>query len=64
MVKYKYIYKDRVEYRDSIVTKEVPIEVTKEVKTHYSYEKWLWMISILSLLYVGLKIYVKAIPKV
>lgn len=63
-IEYKYIYKDRVEVKDSIVTKEVPVEVTKEVKTHYGYEKWLWIISILSLLYVGYKIYVKAIPKV
>ena len=58
-IEYKYIYKDRVEYRDSIVTKEVPVEVTKEVKTHYSYEKWLWMISILSLLYFTVRIYVR-----
>ena len=62
--KYKYIYKDKIVYRDSLITVEKPVEVPVPVKTHYPYEKWLWIISILSLLYVGYKIYVKAIPKV
>lgn len=46
-IEYKYIYRDRIEYRDSIVIKEVPVEVqiTKEVKTHFWYERILWILS-------------------
>lgn len=58
--KYKYIYKDRIEYRDSLVTVEKPVEVPVPVKTHYGYEKWLWGISILSLLYALYKLWLKA----
>lgn len=60
-IEYKYIYKDKIVYRDSLVTKEieVPVEVIKEVKTHFWYEKILWMISILSLLYIAFKVWMK-----
>lgn len=59
-VEYKYIYKDRIEYRDSIVTKEIPIpvEVEKKVKVHPFYESILWLLSglfLLSILYKYIK---------
>lgn len=34
-IQYKYVYRDRVEYRDSIQIKEVPVEVTKIEKERY-----------------------------
>lgn len=53
----EYIYKYKT---DSIYIKEpVPYEVTKEVKTHYQYEKWLWIYSILITLIIGIAIYLK-----
>lgn len=58
-VQYKYIFKDKIQYRDSLVYKEIPVEVEKIVKTHYPYEKWLWVWSILSLALIGLFIYLK-----
>lgn len=42
--------KEKVTVRDSIVYKEVPVEVGKIVKTHYPYEKWLWAWLVASLL--------------
>lgn len=58
-IQYKYLYKDRVEYRDSIVTKEIPVEVEKIVNKHYPYEKWLWMYFILSIAAIAFIIYSK-----
>ena len=55
--RYKIIYKDRWKVRDSLIFKEVPVEVEVPVKTHYPYEKYLWIISILSILYFGWKAY-------
>ena len=52
-------YKERIVYRDSIRDREVPVPVEKIVKTHYSYEKWLWIWSILSALIIGIAIYFK-----
>lgn len=65
-IEYKYIYKDRIEYRDSIVTKEVPVpvEVEKIVKTHFWYEKLLWILSlgfVSILIYKGIQLYKKYI---
>lgn len=53
-IEYKYIYKDKIQYRDSIQIKEVPVEVTKEVvkHKHYFYEPILWLFTILSLFYI------------
>lgn len=50
-IEYKYIYKDRIEYRDSIVTKEVPVEVEVEkIKyRHTFWDKLSWLISGISL---------------
>lgn len=58
-VQYKYIFKDKTIYRDSTVVKEVPVEVEKIVKTHYPYEKWLWIYIILSSALVAAYIYLK-----
>ena len=52
-------YEEHIVYRDSIVTKEVPVEVVKEVKTHYGYEKWLWGYVIVSLLAIAIYILLK-----
>ena len=49
-IEYKYIYKDRIEYRDSIVTKEVPVpvEIEKVKYRHTFWDKLAWLISGLS----------------
>lgn len=52
-------YKEHTVYRDSLVYKEVPVEVVKEVKTHYGYEKWLWGYVVVSLLVIALYILLK-----
>lgn len=57
-VQYRYIYKDRIEYRDSIrtVEKPVPVEVVKSVTP-----KWAWstlVFSILVILCFGIKFFV------
>lgn len=62
--KIKYI--DRVHYRDSIQIKEVPIpvEIEKEVKIHPWYERILWIMSAIGLIFIGLislKIYRKIV---
>lgn len=56
---YKYKDREKIVYRDSLVYKEVPVEVVKEVKTHYPYEKWLWIYIILSSALVAAYIYLK-----
>lgn len=52
-------YKEKIVYRDSIVTQEIPVEVqvTKEVKTHFWYEKILWILSLLAGVMIGRKLY-------
>lgn len=50
-LEYKYIEK-----RDTTFIK-VPVEVIKEKKVHYKYEKWLWFISMIALVYFGYKFY-------
>ena len=52
-------YKERVVYKDSIRDREVPVPVEKIAKTHYPYEKWLWIWSVLSALIIGLAAYFK-----
>lgn len=51
--------KEHTVYKDSLVYKEVPVEVVKEVKTHYGYEKWLWGYVVVSLLVIALYILLK-----
>ena len=58
-IQYKYIYKDRIVQKDSIITKEIPVEVEKIVKVHYPYEKWLWVYLIGSLLVIAGYIFLK-----
>ena len=52
-------WREKIVYKDSIVTQEVPVEVqvTKEVKTHFWYEKILWVLSLLAGVMIGRKIY-------
>jgi len=52
-------WREKIVYRDSLVTQEVPVEVqvTKEVKTHFWYEKILWVLSLLAGVMIGRKIY-------
>lgn len=58
----KIKYKDRIVYRDSISRVEipVPVEVVKEVKTHYWYEKLLWIFSIIGLGAIAIKVMKRA----
>ena len=54
-IREKIVYK---EHRDTIYIKEpYPVEIKKEVKVHYWYEKYLWFISLLALAYLGFKFY-------
>lgn len=57
----EFKYKEKIIYREHRDTlwreKEIPVEVEKEVKVHYWYEKYLWFISILALAYLGFKFY-------
>ena len=52
-------WREKIVYRDSLVTQEVPVEVqvTKEVKVHPWYEKILWILSLLAGVMIGRKIY-------
>ena len=52
-------WREKIVYKDSISIQEVPVpvEVTKEVKTHFWYEKILWILSLAALVMIGLKIY-------
>lgn len=62
--KTKIIYKDRIQYRDSIRNVEVPIEITKEVKY---IPKWLVLLSILgviSTMILGFQVYLKVKKKI
>ena len=52
-------YVEHTVYRDSIVTKEVPVEVQVVKTVHPKYEPWLWIYLFASLLAVGLYIYIK-----
>lgn len=60
----KYIYKDRIQYRDSIQIKEVPVEVVKEkiIRKAPWYNWILWPFSIIgfvSILLLAIKLYLK-----
>ncbi len=56
-VEYKYIFKDRIEYKDSIITKEVPVpvEVEKTVYKHYWYETMLWLLASVGVIMIVIK---------
>lgn len=52
-------WKEKIEYRDSIQVKEVPVEVVKEVTKYPTSYWWFLGISILAIIYIGIKIYLK-----
>lgn len=56
---YRIKYKDRIVYKDSISVKEVPIPVDKIVYKHYWYEKYLIIFSILCLIGICIKLFIK-----
>ena len=58
-IEYKYIYRDKIQVKDSVVTKEVPVPVEVVKTVHPKYEKWLWLILISIFMYIGVKIYMK-----
>lgn len=57
----KIKWKEKIVYKDSIVTKEVPypVEVTKEIVKYPKTYWWFMGISILSLAFVGFKLWLK-----
>ena len=59
----KIKWKEKIIYRDSIVTKEVPVpvEVEKIKYKHYWYESILWFLSIILVGIVGFKVISKQI---
>ena len=59
---YKYVDREKIVYKDSIVTKEVPVEVEVVKTVHPKYEKWLWIYTILSLAGLALLAYFKIRP--
>ncbi len=66
-LKKEIVYQDRVIEKEVYKDKPVYVEVEKEVKVHPWYERILWFLSLIgctSIIYIGYKIYVKAIPKV
>lgn len=58
-VKTKYVYKDRIQYRDSIQIKEVPYPVEKPVKYIPKLYKWSMAFSIFIILLIAAWIYFK-----
>lgn len=58
-VKTQIKWKEKIVYRDSIVTKEVPVEVTKEVIKYPKTYWWFMAISIAALVYIIIKVYLK-----
>lgn len=58
-VKTKYVYKDRIQYRDSIQIKEVPYPVEKPVKYVPKIYKWSMAFSIFVILLIAVWIYFK-----
>lgn len=55
----KVKWREKIVYRDSVVTHEIPVEVEVEkiVKTHFWYEKILWALSLLAGVMIGRKLY-------
>lgn len=58
-VKTQIKWKERIIYKDSIITKEVPVEVIKEVTKYPKTYWWFLGISIAALIYIILKVYLK-----
>lgn len=59
--KTRIVYRDKIQYRDSIQRVEVPVpvEVIKEVKFVPWYHKLLSAVGLISILFFGLKLYLK-----
>ena len=57
--KTRIIYKDRIEYRDSLVFKEIPIEVEKIKKVTPRWSWWSLLFNILGFTAIGLYTYFK-----
>ena len=58
--KTRIIYKDKIEYRDSLVFKEVPVEVEKEVRYIPKWTYWSLIANMLVLILIGLRIWIKS----
>ena len=56
-VKSEYKEKEIIKIQRDTTFIRVPVEVIKEKKVHYKYEKWLWFISMIALVYFGYKFY-------
>jgi len=52
-------WKEKIVYRDATIIKEVPVEVTKEVIKYPKTYWWFMAISILAVVYLGVKLYLK-----
>lgn len=58
-VQYKYIYKDRIVTKDSLVYKDVPVPIELIKTKHPDYEPYLWVYILLTLFLFGYRIYRK-----
>lgn len=56
---YKYIYRDRIVKKDSLVYQDVPVPVEVVKTVHPKYEKWLWWWFALSIAAIMLFVYLK-----
>ena len=57
------VEKERVVYKDSIITKDVPVPVEVVKTVHPKYEKWLWIWAVLSLLGIAAWTYLRFFKK-
>lgn len=56
-IEYRYVYKDKIQVKDTIITKEIPVPFNVVKTVHPKYEKWLWLILISIFTFIGVKIY-------
>lgn len=56
-VKSEYKEKEIIKIQRDTTFIKVPVEVVKEKAVHYKYEKYLWFISMIALVYFGYKFY-------
>ena len=57
------VEKERVVYKDSIITKDVPVPVEVVKTVHPKYEKWLWIWAVLSILGIAAWTYLRFFKK-
>jgi len=60
----KYIYRDRIQVKDSIITEQIPVYVDKIQYKHYKYEKYLWMVCIGLFVFLFIKYILPIIKKI